>query len=204
MVNSGKFYDDDFHTNIPPVPTFAIPNASYRTPPIGATVIPDEYEAYYRSLRPGQEPDPDRLVVADPVPIRFINALVDKNLKKECILDPGCQIIAMSEHTCHELALAYDPAIRLHMQSANGEVNRSLGLARNVPFRIGPITVYLQAHVVQTPAYDILLGRPFDILTQSVVRNFANEDQTITIRDPNTDQRVTIPTHPKSSKRQDF
>ena len=133
MVNSGKFYDDDFHTNIPPVPTFAIPNASYRTPPIGATVIPDEYEAYYRSLRPGQEPDPDRLVVADPVPIRFINALVDKNLKKECILDPGCQIIAMSEHTCHELALAYDPAIRLHMQSANGEVNWSPHDVVNTP-----------------------------------------------------------------------
>ena len=112
MVNSGEYYDDDFYTNIPPVLTFAIPNASYHMPPVGATVIPDKYKAYYRSLWPGQEPDPDRLVVANPsVPIRFINTLVDNNLKKECILDPGCQVIAMSKHTCHELALAYDPAI---------------------------------------------------------------------------------------------
>ena len=43
----------------------------------------------------------------------------------------------------------------------------------------------------------ILLGRPFDILTESIVRNFANEDQTVTITDPNTGQRHTIPTFPR-------
>ena len=72
------------------------------------------------------------------------------------------------------------------MQSANGEVDRSLGLVRNVPIQIGDITLYVQIHVICNPAYDILLGRPFDILTESVVRNFANEDQTITIRNPNS------------------
>lgn len=200
---------DDYHLEIPIVPTFAVPNLCHRTPPVGATVIPDEYDIYYRSLRPGQAPDPDRLIVAtDSVAIRSIHALVDNSLKKECILDPGCQIIAMSEHTCHDLGLAYDPAIRLNMQSANGEVNQSLGLARNVPFLIGTITFYLQVHVIQSPAYDILLGRPFDILTESIVRNFANEDQTITIRDPNTERRITIPTfsrtHRCTHKRQDF
>ena len=85
-----------------------------------------------------------------------------------------------------ELGLIYDPAVILNMQSANGEVDRSLGLARNVPIQIGDITLYVQIHVIRNPAYDILLGRPFDILTESVVRNFANEDQTITIRNPNS------------------
>ena len=203
-------YDDDYYKpSLPFVSAFAVPNACHRTPPAGANVIPDEYEAYIRSLRPGQVADPERLIVAtDNVAIRSIFALVDNSLKKECILDPGCQIIAMSEHTCHELGLAYDPAIRLNMQSANGEVNQSLGLARNVPFLIGTITFYLQVHVIQSPAYDILLGRPFDILTESVVRNFSNEDQTITIQDPNTARRITIPTftrtHRCAHKRQDF
>ena len=32
-----------------------------------------------------------------------------------------------------ELGLIYDPAIVLNMQSANSEVDRSLGLAHNVP-----------------------------------------------------------------------
>ena len=127
--------------------------------------------------------------------VKAVYALVDSAQKKECILDPGCQIVAMSEAVCFDLGLAYDPSIRLNMQSANGNVNQSLGLSRNVPFQIGNITFYLQVHIIHSPAYDILLGRPFDILSESVVRNFANEDQTITIRDPNSGRSVTVPTH---------
>ena len=110
----------------------------------------------------------------------------------------------MSESTCHQLGLAYDPSITLFMQSANGILDESLGLSKNVPFMIGPITFYLQVHVVRTPAYDVLLGRPFDILAQSVVRNFSNEDQTITVQDPNTGRRVTIPTFPRGPKTSRF
>ena len=92
----------------------------------------------------------------------------------------------MAEDVGMDLALIYDPEIVLNMQSANGEIDKSLGLARNVPISIGDITLYIQIHIIRSPAYDILLGRPFDILTESVVRNFANEDQTITIFDPNS------------------
>ena len=107
----------------------------------------------------------------------------------------------MSEEVCNALALHYDPTIRLHMMSANGGVDQSLGLARNVPFVVGDITVYLQVHILCNPAYDILLGRPFDVLTQSIVRNFADENQTITIIDPNTGRKATIPTIPQGSFR---
>jgi hypothetical protein len=107
----------------------------------------------------------------------------------------------MSEAVCHDLGMPYDPKIRLNMQSANGEIDQSLGLARNVPCRIGSITLYLQIHVIRAPAYDILLGRPFDVLTQSVVKNYANEDQTITIRDPNSGRIATIPTVPRGPPR---
>jgi hypothetical protein len=112
----------------------------------------------------------------------------------ESIIDPGSQIVAMSEEVCMELGLIYDPTIMLNMQSANGKVDQSLGLSRNVPMRIGDITLYIQIHIIRNPAYDILLGRPFDVLTESIVRNFANEDQTLTIRDPNTGMHATIPT----------
>ena len=40
-----------------------------------------------------------------------------------------------------------------------------------------------------------------DVLTESVVRNFANEDQTITIFDPNTGRRATVPTSPRGRPR---
>jgi len=119
---------------------------------------------------------------------------VDNQESVESIIDPGSQIIAMSEAVCHDLGIIYDPSIRLNMQSVNGEIDLSLGLARNVPCRLSDIILYLQIHVIRSPTYDILLGRPFDVLTESIVKNFANEEQTITIRDPNSGRRATIPT----------
>ena len=104
---------------------------------------------------------------------------------------------SMSEHACHKIGMAYDPAIKINMQSANGKVNESLELTCNVPFRIGTIIIYLQVHVIQMPAYNVLLGQPFDTLTENVIHNFSNQDQTITIQDPNSRKRVTIPTFSK-------
>jgi hypothetical protein len=119
------------------------------------------------------------------------------------VVDPGSEIIAMSEDICHDLGLSYDPSIRMNMTSANGEVDRSLGLSRNVPCHIADITLFLQIHIVRKPAYDILLGRPFDVLTQSIIKNYHNEDQTITIIDPNSSRRATIPTIPRGKPRHD-
>jgi hypothetical protein len=179
----------------PDVHTFAISSVSVNHLPLDAAIADDQYEEYYRTLPPGQKPDESKLHVAkESYALRAVVPLVNNHLKVQSILDPGCQIVAMSEDVCHELALAYDPSIVLHMESANGSVDPSLGLARNVPFLIGPITVYLQVHVIRSPAYDILLGRPFDVLTESIVRNFKNEDQTITVHDPNSGRVATIPT----------
>src|ERR1700733_11854269 len=112
----------------------------------------------------------------------------------KAIVDPGSQVIAMSEAVYHLLALSYDPRIRLNMQSANGNIDQSLGLMHNIPVQLGEITVYLQLHVISSPAYDILLGRSFDVLIELVVRNFHNENQTITICNLNSGQLATIPT----------
>jgi hypothetical protein len=193
--------DMDSLTTTYPVTTYAVSDAYNRPIPQNAFVVSDPIESYYRSLGTNEDPDLNRLIVAgDSYAIRSVNALIDSRLRVECILDPGCQIIAMSESICHQLGLPYDPSIVLHMQSANGNLDQSLGLARNVPFQVATITMYLQVHVISSPAYDVLLGRPFDVLTESVVRNFANEDQTITIQDPNTGRRVTVPTVPRTRK----
>jgi hypothetical protein len=181
----------DFEPYDDPVHTFT----AATTTPSKSAIAADPFDEYYRTLPAGQAPDAAKLHVAkESSALRAVVPLVNNHLKVESILDPGCQIIAMSEDVCHELALAYDPSIILHMESANGTVDPSLGLARNVPFLIGPLTVYLQVHVIRSPAYDILLGRPFDVLTESVVRNFRNEDQTITLHDPNSGRVATIPT----------
>jgi len=165
----------------------------------GSFTVPDPYETYLRELPPNEKPNV--FVARESHALRAINIIVNNSLKVEGILDPGCQIIAMSEEVCHALGLAYDPTIILNMQSANGEVDRSLGLARNVPCRMDTITVYLQVHIIRAAAYNLLLGRPFDVLTRSTVTNYPNEDQTITIHDPNSGRTVTIPTLERSNHR---
>ena len=191
---------DDDNCEAPPPATFLSARAAdFKLPP-DAIIVPDPYETYLKALPPGAAPK--RLLVAkESSALRSIYPLIDNQGDVESIVDPGSQIIAMSEYVCNDLSLIYDPSVILNMQSANGEVDQSLGLARNVPMTIGEITLYVQIHVIRSPAYDILLGRPFDILTESVVRNYANEDQTITIRDPNSGLLATIPTVPRGRPR---
>src|SRR5208282_5685898 len=121
-----------------PVTTYAVADAYNRPIPRDAVIVEDPVEAYYRSLSPGEEANLGHLIVSsDSCAVRSVHSLVDNSHRVECILDPGCSIIAMSKDICHELGLAYDPSIILQMESANGTLDRSLGLARNVPFQIG-------------------------------------------------------------------
>ena len=175
--------------------------AKARSTPVDSTVTADPSEAYLQERTSNGNPTEGVIVAAESNALRAILPLVDGQDRVEAILDPGCQIIAMSEEISNALAIAYDPAIRLTMVSANGGQDQSLGLARNVPFLVGDITLYLQVHVLRKPAYDILLGRPFDVLTRSVVRNSADENQTVTIIDPNTGHQATVPTIERGSHR---
>ncbi|RPD53227.1 hypothetical protein L227DRAFT_513577 [Lentinus tigrinus ALCF2SS1-6] len=82
------------------------------------------------------------------------------------------------------------------MTAANGTENRTKGLTENVPLLFaGGITVWLQMHVVENVAYDILLGRPFDILTSCVVRNIGGGRQEVVLTCPNTHKTLTLPTY---------
>ena len=103
----------------------------------------------------------------------------------------------MSRETAIECKVTWNPDITINMQSANGQISRTCGLAKNVPFSFGEVTVYLQVHIVDNSPYKILLGRPFDVLTESRVVNSAEGTQMIVITDPNTKHRVTLPTYPK-------
>ncbi|KAF8219698.1 hypothetical protein L208DRAFT_1338495, partial [Tricholoma matsutake] len=124
-----------------------------------AIIVPDPYETYISSLRPGEIPQPF-IVAKETSSIRSVIMDVHGNNQVESVVDPGSSIISMAEDVCHELGLAYDSLIRLPMQSANRTVDETLGLACNVPCDLGGITLYMQIHIIQDPAYNILLGRP--------------------------------------------
>ena len=133
------------------------PALSNTEPPPGAIIIEDPYEVYLHTAP--EDCGSDCLTIAkESSALRTILPLINHNQYVESILDPGSQVIAMSEATCHALALIYDPHICLRMQSANREVDKTLGLARNVPILVGDITLYVQFHIVWNPAYNVLLG----------------------------------------------
>ena len=127
------------------------------------------------------------VVAQDTSSLRCIWLMVANHCQVKSILDPGFQIVVMSEAVAVKIGIIYDPTVVLHMQSTNGQIDHSLGQARNVPFMIGDIPFYLQIHILCAPMYDVLLGRPFNILTESIVQNFSNKQQSITIKDPNSD-----------------
>ena len=120
----------------------------------------------------------------------------------ECIVDSGSQIISMLAKITNSLGIIYDPNIILNLQSANRTIDKSLGLARNIPCLIGDITFYLQIYILQSPAYDILLGHPFDILACSILMMLNPHETMLTITDLNLGLRRTIPTFPRGHIRQ--
>ncbi|KAG6882630.1 hypothetical protein C0995_014237, partial [Termitomyces sp. Mi166 len=144
------------------------------TEPKGTVGAVDPVEAFYSHWP--SEHCASLCIAKDTDSLRAIMAVIDGKEEVECIVDSGSQIVSMSEEIAHHLGLVYDPTVMLNMQSANGAIDQSRGLARNVPCTIAGLTIYLQVHVISQPAYDILLGKPFDVLTCSVIRTLsANE-----------------------------
>ena len=87
----------------------------------------------------------------------------------------------MARDTAIELKIAWNPNITVHMESANRNLEETLGLAKNVPLISGHIVVYLQVHIIKETAYKVLLGRPFDSVTESLVKNGKDGSQTLTL-----------------------
>jgi len=98
---------------------------------------------------------------------------------------------------CHHLGLHYNPWIQLTC-SLQWYIISSLGFARNIPCCVA-ISPAIYDHRHSRPAYDILMGRPFNVLTKSIVRTTPTKI-TLTICDPIIQEKfTTIPTLPRGS-----
>jgi hypothetical protein len=162
----------------------------------GSVVVSDPVMQYLNTLAPGEEPK-SVIVAAESHALRTVYPLINGVGEVESLLDPGSQIVSMSKSVATMLKVIWDPGIVVHMESANKTLERTLGLAKNVPFLFGTITVYLQVHVIGNTAYKVLLGRPFDIVTESVVKNARDGSQSLTLTDPNSGERCVMETHEK-------
>jgi len=160
----------------------------------GSVVVSDPVMQYLNALAPGEKPK-SVVVAAESHALRTVYPLINGVGKVESLLDPGSQIVSMSKEVATALQVTWDPDIVVHMESANKSLEKTLGLAKNVPFVFGPITVYLQVHVIAKVAYKVLLGRPFDTITESEVRNSKDGSQSLTLTDLNSGERCVMQTH---------
>ena len=110
-------------------------------------------------------------MAAESQALRTVYPLINGVGEVESLLNPRSQKMSMSKAVANALQVTWDPDITVHMESANKSLERTIGLAKNVPFRFGPITVYLQVHIIEKMAYKVLLGRHFDTITESEVKN---------------------------------
>jgi hypothetical protein len=178
-----------------------LPSATYEVTmedidgvPKGSLVISDPVVQYLSTLQPGEKPK-SIIVARESQSLRAVYPLINNVGEVESLLDGGSQIVSMSRGVAVELEVTWDPDITVQMQSANRTLEQTLGLAKNVPFLFGHITVYLQVHVMDKPAYKVLLGRPFDTITESEVKNAKDGGQSLTLTDPNTGERCVMHTH---------
>ena len=96
--------------------------------PPGSSIIKDPYEVFLSTAPVGRHPNL-LTVVKESSALCSILPLINHHLFIESILDPSSQVISMAKEACHSLRLIYDPEVKLSMQSANGEINKMLGLA---------------------------------------------------------------------------
>lgn len=174
--------------------------------PAGAVVVGDPVLQYFNSLQPGEAPKQVFVafthVAGDSAALRVLYPLVNGVQEIESIVDGGSQIVSMAQSVAVKSGITWNPDINIYMQSANAQVEKSVGLAKNVAFRFGELTLYLQVHIIKSPAYEVLLGRPFEVLTGSMVQNGTDGSQLITLTDPGTQQRCAVPTFEKGTIRQ--
>ena len=163
----------------------------------GSLVATDPVLQYYSSLEPWETARPVRIPAPQTSAIRVLFPIVNNIEEVESIVDSGSQIVSMAQFIAEKLGIMWDPDILILMQSANGNMQKTAGLARNVPFLFADLVVYLQVHVIPHAAYDVLLGRPFDVLTASTIQNRTDGTQIVTIKDPGSKKRITLPTHEK-------
>jgi hypothetical protein len=93
------------------------------------------------------------VVAAESEPLRAIYSVINGVGQEECLLNNGSQIVSMAKEVAVALGLIWNPKICINMESGSGHVDRSLGLARNVVFRMGHLDIALQVHILEDPPY---------------------------------------------------
>lgn len=112
-------------------------------------------------------------VVMESLPLRTIDGVLDGKIKCELVLDGGAQFVAIRKDVWKALGIARMTDKTVTLEAANKMKSQTLGVA-NFKLQVGPIMLAVQAHVVESAPFEVLLGWPFYVITSCVTRDSVN------------------------------
>ncbi|KIO07244.1 hypothetical protein M404DRAFT_136304 [Pisolithus tinctorius Marx 270] len=125
-------------------------------------------------------------------PLHAVDGILMDKLHVECILDSGCQVVALRRELWEALEAPLHTDMTMTLEAANQSKESTLGVIENATLRIGNVEAHLQIQVVDRTPFDLLLGRPFFCLLSSVLHDFPDGEQSLEICDPNSGKQVLI------------
>jgi hypothetical protein len=164
----------------------------------GSFIMPDPVAQYFDSLKPGEKANEIRMPVASMSgSLRCLYPRVGgKHI--EALLDSGSQTLSIGRKAAEKRGIEWDTNRTITMLAANNTTHSTLGLAKNVLMGFSKgFRVYAQLHVVEAAPYELLLGRPFDMIMEALVKSKKNGDVDITLTDPYSGRQLTLPTYPR-------
>ena len=193
LLTEESGFNDCLRVETLPIASYMIMTEVSDEIPEGHLVASDPVLQY---LLKNDSAETGHLIIAKPSePLRAIYAMINRVGQEECLLDSGSMIISMAKTVAVQLGLTWDPSITINMESASNHLEKTLGLARNVRFAVGGLELFLQVHILEAPPYRILLGRPFDTFTSSIVKTKPDGSSEITLLDPNSKMTAVVPTY---------
>jgi hypothetical protein len=142
-----------------------------------------------------------KVVAVDAAPLQAIKAVMDNQFEAECVVDNGSGIVAASRAVWERLGQPARTDMILKMESSHGTIERTIGVLPNFPVVIGNSTFYVQLQISENLPCDVLLGRPFWMMTAASTKDSPDGSQVITMVNPNTGEEITVPTQERNKKR---
>ena len=148
---------------------------------------------------PGEFPtfgrdDEGRVTSTDTLPLRAVTMDINGAGSFEAVLDIGSSFVAISRRAWERLGLSMRDDIKMQMENANAGRSLTLGMMHNARATIGGLEFLLQIFVVETTAFDILLGLPFFALARSEISFQADGTAALKLQDPNSGRHISMPT----------
>jgi Aspartyl protease len=137
----------------------------------------------------------DTVVAVDVARNRFVTAQLAGKMTIEALVDHGSEVVSISKEVWQKMGEPLRSDLILCMESANGTKENTLGVLKNFPVQIGPCTFFVQMQVSEHLPVGVILGRPFFMLTGATTTDHPDGSQDLTLLDPNTSMKLTVPTH---------